>query len=324
MNSNIIEEHAGTLSRRGLLTGVGLMAAAAAAAAAAPKKAYAQETAPTATAQNSTTKKIFDGVELSMGRIVHDPDKCAGCRDCEIVCSLAKLGKVDPEQSNIRIKTDYLGGYISEAYACKQCAGAECLSVCPTGALHTDEKTGARVIDQNVCVGCQLCLNACPVEPSRIHYNPATNTCMKCDLCGGEPQCVQHCPAGALTASWEAEKEDDSIVKTPSGVVVNVALTGGIISIAPDSIQLSDINVEKKPSSVVLSGKLDSTYTQPFPAKIKVSYFDEAGDTLFFSERQEIPVDVGGSITFEDSFETSEPDKVTECNLEVMCGKIAG
>lgn len=321
--TTVVEDHLDTLSRRGFLTGVGMMAAVAAAATSAPQLAFADE-AQAQTQQEEGPKKIFDGVNLAQGHIVHDPNLCAGCRTCEIVCSLSHHGKVDRHLSNIFITTDWLGGYISKAEVCKQCAGAECVAVCPTKALHVDEKAGARVVDPELCVGCRLCENACPVEPSRIHYNARENVCGKCDLCGGEPLCVAHCPTQALHGSWEEITEDDSAIQTASGIMVNVALTGGIIAIAPDAITLRDINAEKKAPGVVVFGALDSTYSQPFTAKIKASFFDAEGETLYFSERLEEHVDTEGSITFEDSFETAEPDRVATINLEVMCGKIAG
>jgi len=135
----------------------------------------------------------------SKGHLVHNPDICSGCRTCEIVCSLSKEGAVNPELARIHVSTDRLGGYISEVMSCKQCDGPECLLACPIDALHVDAVTGARVIDEKKCIGCKLCMEACPATPSRIRFNTAKNVCFKCDLCGGEPQCVKFCPYGALT-----------------------------------------------------------------------------------------------------------------------------
>ena len=98
-------------------------------------------------------------------------------------------------------------GHINHVLYCQQCDDPQCLKACPTGALHVDPETGARVIDQDVCIGCQTCLNACIYAQggqgqSRIKYNAETNTCFKCDLCGGDPQCVKYCPIGASQSSW--------------------------------------------------------------------------------------------------------------------------
>lgn len=322
LNIELISDHVGeSLSRRGFVSGVGFVAAGAAAALAMPGFAHADD-APAVAAD--APARIFDGQMLAQGHIVHDPDKCAGCRQCEIVCTLNKWDRVDPEISNIRVRTDVLGGFITEVEVCQQCAGAECMAVCPTGALHADEATGARVIDQKKCTGCQLCLQACPVRPSNIHYIAAKNTCMKCDLCGGDPMCVKHCPGEALSCSWIEAAADANVVTTDTGIVVTLDLTGAVIVVAPDSVTVSGINTVKSGNSVSVVGNVASTYTQPFEAKIKVSYFDAAGETLFFSERLVVDVPIDGNVDFEDIFETADPNAVAACNLEIMCGKIAG
>jgi len=134
----------------------------------------------------------------ALGHIVCNSEICAGCRTCEAVCSLYHEGVVNPELSRIQVLKDELGGYISEAMPCKQCDGPECLLACPTGALHVDDVTGARVIDEEKCIGCKRCMEACTATPKRIRYNAEKKVCFKCDLCGGDPQCVKFCPMGAL------------------------------------------------------------------------------------------------------------------------------
>lgn len=74
-----------------------------------------------------------------------------------------------------------------------------CLLACPTDAFHVDEAAGAKVIEEEKCSGCMLCMTACPATPKRIRYNAGKKVCLKCDLCGGDPQCVKFCPTGALT-----------------------------------------------------------------------------------------------------------------------------
>ena len=135
----------------------------------------------------------------SKGHIVANPDICGGCRTCEAVCSLYKEGISNPELARIQVLKDELGGYICEAMACKQCDDPGCLPACPTGALHVDGVSGARVIDEEKCIGCKVCMEACPATPPRIRFNAVKNKSFKCDLCNGEPQCVKFCPTGAIT-----------------------------------------------------------------------------------------------------------------------------
>lgn len=326
MKTDGITSNAAGVSRRNFLMGLGAVSAGAAAVAAASQteRAYADEPASEETPSTDGELKVFDGMELAWGHIAFDPDLCAGCRCCEIVCSLSHFDVVNTELSAIRINTDILGGYISDVEACRQCPGAECVAVCPTGANHIDPNTGARVIDRNVCIGCQMCLNACPCTPSRIHYNEERNVCFKCDLCGGDPLCVKHCSGLALSCSWIEPESTEVVVETDCGITLNVDVTGSIIVIARDSITVYGFNAVKESPGVKVSGAIISAYTQPFEAKIKATYFDANGEVLLANDRLVIPVASGGSATFEDVYETSNPDAVASCHLEVMCGKIAG
>jgi len=139
-------------------------------------------------------------LKQAVGYIKRNLEACSGCRTCEAVCSLSHDGVVSPRLARTGI-TDYiLEGRRIEGYTCMQCRVPECLYACPTGALYIDEKTGARCIDSKKCIGCMLCMQACPQYPNTpIMYDPERNICLKCDLCGGEPLCVKFCPEAALS-----------------------------------------------------------------------------------------------------------------------------
>lgn len=139
-------------------------------------------------------------LQQAIGYIERDLEACAGCRVCEAVCSLSHDGVVSPGLARTGI-TDYiLEGRRIEGYTCKQCRGPECFYACPNGALYIDEGTGARCIDPEKCIGCKLCMQACPKYPNTpIMYDSEREICVKCDLCGGNPLCVKFCPEAALS-----------------------------------------------------------------------------------------------------------------------------
>jgi Fe-S-cluster-containing hydrogenase component 2 len=146
-------------------------------------------------------KEVPVELQQAIGYIERDLETCAGCRTCEAVCTLSHDGVVSPALARTWIVDYILEGRRIEGYTCKQCQGPECLYACPVeGALYIDEATGARVIDPEKCIGCKLCLEACPQYPNTpIRYDAQREICVKCDLCGGDPLCVKYCPESSLS-----------------------------------------------------------------------------------------------------------------------------
>jgi Fe-S-cluster-containing hydrogenase component 2 len=70
------------------------------------------------------------------------------------------------------------------------------VEACPVEALYRDEKTRAILINDDICVGCRLCIDKCPF--GGISIDPDEERMIKCDLCGGDPQCAKYCPTEAL------------------------------------------------------------------------------------------------------------------------------
>ena len=128
-----------------------------------------------------------------------DIEKCVGCRTCEVACSLKNAGECNPTRSRIRViryeKTGQYHNYVP--MVCQQCSDPLCMEACPVNCISRDTDTGALVIDAETCVGCKVCLMACPI--GGVSIDPVTNVAFKCDLCGGDPECVKICDLEAIT-----------------------------------------------------------------------------------------------------------------------------
>ncbi len=80
---------------------------------------------------------------------------------------------------------------------CQQCSDPLCMEACPTNAIWRDAGTGALIVEDENCVGCRVCTIVCPV--GGVSIDPVTDVAYKCDLCGGDPECVKHCDLEAIT-----------------------------------------------------------------------------------------------------------------------------
>ncbi len=165
-----------------------------------------------------------EGKRMVFSLIVVDFNKCTGCRTCETVCSsfnrrqmingkeLPGLG--NPYFSNIRVY--HYNPDVDVPVTCLMCDDAPCIEACPIAA---DPQTGRKALyregtlpvlynDLGRCIGCGSCAEACRKQRvGAIIPNPQTHKPERlCNLCNGDPQCVAHCPFGALSHIVESTK----------------------------------------------------------------------------------------------------------------------
>ncbi len=124
-----------------------------------------------------------------------DSKVCAGCRTCEIICSLSHEGSIDIRKSRIIVKSNSFKGSFTPRI-CHQCSDFPCFYACPEAAIRIDPDLGIVLIDEKKCVGCRECEKACPFKI--IRYDEQKEKAFKCDFCNGDPQCVRWCPVNAL------------------------------------------------------------------------------------------------------------------------------
>ncbi len=144
-----------------------------------------------------------------------DVDKCMGCHTCELACAMAH-GSTDDLSALIRSGEKpgyriYVESYqaTSIPVPCNHCEEAACILACPTGACHRESEGAPVLVDNDKCIGCRMCVQACPF--GRISVHPLGSGVVKCDLCilrlaqGEDPACVSSCPTKALSFAEEEE-----------------------------------------------------------------------------------------------------------------------
>lgn len=131
-----------------------------------------------------------------------DPEKCTGCMSCVLACSLQHGDTIGPVGSMI-LPVRLRRQVINVPIVCRQCAKPLCADVCPMGAISRDDTTRAMSVDSELCIGCGMCMIACPL--GGISVNTDVGHAVKCDLCGGDPLCVRFCGYGAIEYRPEQE-----------------------------------------------------------------------------------------------------------------------
>jgi Fe-S-cluster-containing hydrogenase component 2 len=129
------------------------------------------------------------------------PEKCVGCKTCEIICSYNRAKNFDPRNSAVSVQI-FGEASICVPVMCMQCEEACCVSICPVEAMHRDDD-GLVTCDTNRCIGCKMCVNACPL--GNVAFSQQAHRIIKCELCGGRPGCAKYCPVGAIVYTDERD-----------------------------------------------------------------------------------------------------------------------
>lgn len=138
-----------------------------------------------------------------------DQTRCVGCFTCCVACKDWHDIPAGPVHW-MKVTCLESGTFpsVSVAYQarpCYHCAEPSCMEVCPEDAITKREADGIVVVDQDLCVGCQMCLDACPYGAPQFEDDEDSDM-QKCDLCldrwpeGKKPICVDACPTRALDA----------------------------------------------------------------------------------------------------------------------------
>ncbi len=125
----------------------------------------------------------------------YDPKLCTGCKVCEFACSLKHTGTCNPARARIRVDAEEDTGF-TRARFCHRCEKPPCIEACPVGALSKNPENGTIMVNEELCIGCGECVDACPFMA--MFLDPVTGKPISCDLCGGDPMCVKYCSIKAL------------------------------------------------------------------------------------------------------------------------------
>ena len=161
--------------------------------------------------------------------LVIDLDICVGCHACAVACKeWNDGGQFGPLPDEHAYGKEPLGVWFNRVHSyevakddarastamtihfprsCLHCETPDCVTVCPTGASYKRAEDGIVLVDEDKCIGCQLCAWACAYGARE--FSEDRGVMQKCTLCvdriynetfeeyDRQPACVMACPTRA-------------------------------------------------------------------------------------------------------------------------------
>ena len=207
-----------------------------------------------------------------------DQRTCIGCHACTVACKTEH--DVPVGQFRTWVKYVDKGEYPNTTremgvMRCNHCTDAPCVKACPTSALFKRDD-GIVDFDNEQCIGCKMCMQACPYDAIYIDEN--THTAAKCNFCahridaGLEPACVQVCPTQSI---WMGDIEDPT-----SGI-------SKFLSITPVNVRTPEQGT--RPNVYYVGA--DQTVLDPLAAPVDGTYIWAEADALRLETAAELPGD---------------------------------
>ncbi len=137
---------------------------------------------------------------------VIDNRTCIGCHACTVACKSEHSVPIGVNRTHVKyIEKGTFPDSTREfsVHRCNHCENAPCVSICPTTALFS-RADGIVDFDDERCIGCKSCMQACPYDA--LYIDPDNGTAAKCNYCAHriersyEPACVVVCPTESITS----------------------------------------------------------------------------------------------------------------------------
>lgn len=143
---------------------------------------------------------------LKTKALLIDVSLCVGCGECSRACAatnnLPESEETELSATRYTVVAPVRNGEAYVRRMCMHCTEPTCVSACLVGAFRKTE-TGAVLYDEEKCIGCRYCMQACPFGVPRYEWSSLSPRVQKCRMCyervaeGGSTACAEACPTGA-------------------------------------------------------------------------------------------------------------------------------
>lgn len=175
---------------------------------------------------------------ISKFGFIIDNRSCIGCHACTVACKSEHNVPLGVNRTWVKYIEDGIFPDSTRSFSvmrCNHCSYAPCVTMCPVTALYKRED-GIVDFDNERCIGCKSCTQACPYDA--LYIDPVSKTAAKCNYCshridiGLLPSCVVACPEQAIIAGDLSDKnskiaqllssKETSVRKPEKGTAPNV------------------------------------------------------------------------------------------------------
>ena len=169
----------------------------------------------------------MEGSQMTNFGFVIDNRTCIGCHACTVACKSEHDVPIGVNRTHVKYieKGTYPDSTREfSVHRCNHCEDSPCTTICPTTALF-NRSDGIVDFDNDRCIGCKSCMQACPYDA--LYIDPDNGTAAKCNYCAHriehsyEPACVIVCPTESIVSGDldDPESKIAQIVSTQNTTV---------------------------------------------------------------------------------------------------------
>lgn len=149
---------------------------------------------------------------MNYGFVINN-QTCIGCHACTVACKAEHDVPIGVNRTHVKyIEKGTFPDSTREfsVHRCNHCEDSPCTKICPTTALFT-RSDGIVDFDDDRCIGCKSCMQACPYDA--LYIDPDKGTAAKCNYCAHriehsyEPACVIVCPTESIVSGDLSDPE---------------------------------------------------------------------------------------------------------------------
>lgn len=139
----------------------------------------------------------FDAIQIVGGIAKIDTEKCTACGKCIEVCPKHVIDMVPYSQKVVIDCNSEDFGKNVKASCSVGCIGCQiCVKACPVGAI--DFENNLAKIDYDKCIQCMICAEKCPTKAIWADFESRKKAEIVEDKCIGCTICAKNCPVDAI------------------------------------------------------------------------------------------------------------------------------